>query len=169
MKIRYYIGRPGVGKSTLMREIMSKLGESELVKEGLVVYHKFEKEKTLVLGIYDDHVFSGTDRWSKGVGPKFREWLASMAQTHPDWTILGEGERLSNNPNLDAMFEFGDMELFLVTVDNEELARRHAARGEAQSESWQKGMATRIVNLCKKYKHFVVFNMGRASSTTTLV
>ena len=166
MKIKYYIGRPGVGKSTLMRGIIETLGEFELVKEGLVVYHRFEKAKTIVLGIYDDHVFSGTDRWSKGVGPKFREWLASMAQTHPDWTILGEGERLSNNPNLDAMFESGDMELFLVTVDNEELTRRHAARGEAQSESWQKGMATRIVNLCKKYKHFVVFNMGRASSGT---
>jgi len=166
MKIKYYIGRPGVGKSTLMRGLMSKLGESELVKEGLVVYHKFEKNKTIVLGIYDDHVFSGTDRWSKGVGPKFREWLVSMSQTHPDWTVLGEGERLSNNPSLGAMFEHGDMELFLVTVDPEELARRHAARGEAQSESWQKGMATRISNLCKKYKHSVVFNMGKADLAT---
>jgi hypothetical protein len=158
MKIQYYIGRPGVGKSTLMRERMKSLGESTLVKEGLVVYHKFETSKTIVLGIYDEQVFSGTDRWSKGVGPKFREWLASMSQSHPDWTILGEGERLSNNPNLDAMFEYGDMELIVVTVSEKELAKRHAGRGEAQSESWQKGMATRILNLRNKYKHAVLVN-----------
>lgn len=158
MKIKYYIGRPGVGKSTLVRKTMELLGPGELVKEGLVVYHKFPETKTIVLGIYDEAVFSGTDRWSKGVGPKFRAWLEDAQQRFPDWTIIGEGERLSNNPNLDAMFATEDMELLLVTVSEETLKKRHDGRGEAQSESWQKGMATRIRNLANKYKHTVVVN-----------
>ena len=158
MKIKYYIGRPGVGKSTLVRKAMALLGDGELVKEGLVVYHKFPATKTIVLGIYDEAVFSGTDRWSKGVGPKFREWLAAATERFSDWTIIGEGERLSNNPNLDAMFATEDMELLLVTVSEDTLKQRHEGRGEAQSESWQKGMATRIRNLANKYKHTVVVN-----------
>jgi hypothetical protein len=43
-------------------------------------------------------------------------------------------------------------------VSEKELAKRHAGRGEAQSESWQKGMATRILNLRNKYKHAVLVN-----------
>lgn len=158
MKIKYYIGRPGVGKSTYVRNIMKDLGEGELVKEGLVVYHKFPNAKTIVLGIYDDSVFSGTDRTSKGVGPKFREWLIKVQTEYSDWTIIGEGERLSNNPNLDAMFAAGDMELIWVTVSEETLKQRHDGRGEEQSESWQRGMKTRIQNLCNKYPHTVLIN-----------
>lgn len=158
MKIKYYIGCPGVGKSTYVRNIIKSLGEGELVKEGLVVYHKFPSTKTIVLGIYDDSVFSGTDRTSKGVGPKFREWLIKAQTEYPNWTIIGEGERLSNSPNLDAMFAAGDMELFCLVVSKEELERRHSGRGEEQSESWRKGMQTRIKNLCNKYPHTVIVN-----------
>jgi GTPase SAR1 family protein len=64
VKIVYYIGCPGVGKTTLMRSILaeySKVEEPEFVKEGLVTYHRFAKQKVIVLGRYDDGVFAGTD------------------------------------------------------------------------------------------------------------
>ena len=156
MKIKYYIGQPGVGKTTLVRQIIETLGTGEVVKEGLVIYHKFPETKTIVLGLYDDSVFSGTDRTSKGVGPKFRAWLEKAQTEYYDWTIIGEGERLSNNPNLDAMFAAGDMELILVTVSDDELERRRAARNNTQNQTWMKGMNTRISNLCTKYKHTVL-------------
>jgi hypothetical protein len=159
MKIVYYIGCPGVGKTTRMREIIAefrKVEQDEFVKEGLVTYHKFAKQKVIVLGRYDDGTFAGTDTWSKGVGPKFREWLTAALEMYSDWVIYGEGERLSNQPNMDAMFnEKIGMKLVCLEVSEKELERRRAARNNTQNESWMKGMRTRIANLCNKYPYEV--------------
>jgi hypothetical protein len=158
MRIVYYIGCPGVGKTTRMREILaeySKVEQPEFVKEGLVTYHKFAKQKVLILGRYDDGTFAGTDTWSKGVGPKFRQWLIDNRETYQDWGVFGEGERLSNQPSMDAMFEEESMKLVCLTVSEDELERRRAARNNTQNESWMKGMRTRIENLCKRYSHEV--------------
>lgn len=158
MRICYFIGCPGVGKTTRMREILAeyrKVEADEFVKEGLVTYHKFARQKVLILGRYDEGTFAGTDTWSKGVGPKFREWLMENRETYADWTVLGEGERLSNAPNMDAMFQEESMKLVCLKVSEEELERRRAARNNTQSTSWMKGMATRIANLCNKYPHEV--------------
>lgn len=139
-------------------EDLRKKEQDEEVKEGLVIYHRFPQQKVIVLGRYDGSTFDGTDRMSKGVGPKFREWLSANKEDLEGWTILGEGERFSNQPNLDAMFENADMELVCVSVGEEELNKRHAKRGEEQNESWRKGMSTRISNLCKKYDHTLLIN-----------
>jgi len=159
MQICYYIGEPGTGKTTRMREILAefrKVEADEWVKEGLVTYHKFAKQKIIILGKYDDGVFAGTDTWSKGVGPKFREWLTANAEKFADYGVLGEGERLSNNPNLDAMFDTGKMKLVLLKVSEEELERRRQSRNNTQNKKWLLGMKTRIRNLCNKYPHEVM-------------
>ena len=159
MRICYYIGEPGTGKTTRMRELLAEFRKAEAdewVKEGLVTYHKFAKQKIIILGKYDDGVFAGTDTWSKSVGPKFREWLSANAEKYREFDILGEGERLSNNPNLDAMFDTGGMKLVLLKVSESELERRRAARNNTQDEKWLKGMSTRIANLCEKYPHEVM-------------
>ncbi len=161
MRIIYYIGQPGTGKTTRMREILaeySKVEADEFVKEGLVTYHKFNKQKVIVLGRYDDGTFAGTDTWSKGVGPKFRQWLIDNRETYQDWSVFGEGERLSNQPNMNAMFEEESMKLVCLTVSEDELERRRQARNNTQNESWMKGMKTRIANLCKQYPHTVEVN-----------
>jgi hypothetical protein len=158
MKITYYIGEPGTGKTTLMRGILAeyrKVEADEWVKEGLVTYHLFAKQKIIILGKYDDGVFAGTDTWSKGVGPKWRQWLVDNAEKFADYVVLGEGERLSNAPNMDAMFAEEGMKLVCLEVSDKELERRRAARNNTQNESWMKGMRTRIANLCEKYPHEV--------------
>ena len=155
LEIVYIIGLPGTGKSTLMRAILDKMSDdpkAELRKEEGVTFHVFPDYETIVLGIYDEQVFSGTDRLSKSIGPKFREWLPKAKDKYPGWTLLGEGERFSNNPNLDAMFEIGSpMELLHTFVDEETLEERRRARNNTQDPKWMKGMKTRITNLCKKY------------------
>jgi deoxyadenosine/deoxycytidine kinase len=158
MRIVYYIGEPGTGKTTLMRGILDeyrKVEQDELVEDGHVKYHRFANQKVIVLGIYDDSTFAGTDRWSKVVGPKFREWLIANRENYSDWTVLGEGERLSNAPNMDAMFDEESMKLVCLKVSEEELERRRAARNNTQDPKWMKGMRTRIVNLCRAYPHTV--------------
>ena len=65
MRVSFFIGVPGCGKTTLMREKLSKFRKvetDELVADGMVKYHKFAKQKVLVLGIYDDSTFSGCDK-----------------------------------------------------------------------------------------------------------
>ena len=72
MKVIGIIGEPAAGKSTVMRNLIADLGSGAVEKEGLVAYTKFPESKTIVAGIYDEQVFSGTDRLSKGCGPKYR-------------------------------------------------------------------------------------------------
>lgn len=161
MKLTHYIGAPGSGKTTMMRqklEALRSVEADEFVKEGFVTYHRFPQQKTIILGCYDERTFSGTDTWSKAAPPKFRQWLLDNAAKYEDYSILSEGERLSNSPTLDAMFATGNMELFLLDTPPEELERRRQSRNNSQNETWLKGMETRIRNLCNKYTHTVIVN-----------
>ena len=158
MFVTFYIGQPGTGKTTLMREKLAKLRkveQDELVADGMVKYHKFEKQKTLVLGIYDESVFAGTDRLAKSVGPKFREWLVTNVESYTGWELVMEGERFMNDKTLPLLFEQESMILVCLKVTEEELVRRREARNNTQNETWLKGMTTRVQNVCNTYSHVV--------------
>ena len=160
MKVTFFIGVPGCGKTTLMREKLAKLRkveQDELVADGMVKYHKFEKQKTLVLGIYDESTFAGTDRLAKSCGPKFREWLVANAETYEGWDLVMEGERFMNDKSLPLLFEQESMKLVCLKVTEEELVRRREARNNTQNETWLKGMTTRVQNVCNTYSHIVVY------------
>ena len=148
------IGEPAAGKSTVMREFLSKLkGPSEVVKEGLVAYTVYPEEKVMVAGMYDDQVFSGTDRLSKGCGPKYREWLLAKVQdpNFKDWTFLWEGERFSNSKFFDFFLTLPTPYVtYYLEADAETLNSRNVARS-GQNDSWRKGMATRMRNLRNNY------------------
>ena len=160
MKVTFFIGVPGCGKTTLMREKLAKLRkveQDELVADGMVKYHKFEKQKTLVLGIYDESTFAGTDRLAKSCGPKFREWLVANAETYEGWDLVMEGERFMNDKSLPLLFEQESMKLVCLKVTEGELVRRREARNNTQNETWLKGMTTRVQNVCNTYSHEVVY------------
>jgi len=160
MHVTFYIGVPGTGKTTLVRGILEefrKVEEDEMVADGMVKYHKFAKQKTLVLGIYDDSTFAGTDRLAKSVGPKFREWLVSNCEKYEGWELILEGERLMNDKTMPSLFEQESMTLVCLKVSEEELVRRREARNNTQNEKWLKGMNTRVENVCKKYPHEEVY------------
>ena len=159
MRVTFYIGQPGTGKTTLVRNILSKLikvEQDEFCVEGMVKYHKFAKQKTLVLGIYDESTFAGTDRLCRSIGPKFREWLVANAETYEGWQMIMEGERFMNDKSLPLLFQQESMKLVCLEVDEDELERRRKARNNTQDPKWMKGMATRVQNVCNTYAHEVV-------------
>jgi hypothetical protein len=159
MRYTHYMAVPGTGKTTLMWSKIRKLREvekEEIVKEGYVRYHRFDQQKTIVFGVYEEGaVFAGLDRLAKTAPPKFRDWISANKDKYKDWQLLSEGERFSNVPTLDHLFEHCDMNLVLLQVSPEELQKRRAARNNTQNEKWLQGMQTRINNLAKKYKHTV--------------
>ena len=160
MFVTFFIGVPGTGKTTLMREKLAKLRkieQDELVAEGMVKYHRFNEQKVLILGIYDESTFAGTDRLAKSVGPKFREWLVANAESYTGWELVMEGERFMNDKTLPLLFEQESMKLVCLKVSEEELVRRREARNNTQSETWLKGMVTRVANVCDNYCHEEVY------------
>ena len=105
MHVVEIIGRPATGKSTAMRKHSLLLGVGHVVKKGRLTYHVFPSSCSIVMGLYDEKEFSGTDRLSKSVGPEFRAWLTEMADdpANIDWVVYWEGERFSNSKCLDCM------------------------------------------------------------------
>ncbi len=146
-------GEPAAGKSTVMKNFIATLGSYSVQKQGLVAYTLFPDDKIIIAGIYDEQVFSGTDRLSKGVGPQFREWIAQKNENPEwdDWSFFAEGERFSNSKFFDFFRdECSDVTIYYLTADEETLNERNANRSN-QNPSWRKGMATRMRNLREGY------------------
>ena len=158
MKIVGLIGEPASGKSTVFRNFIAGLGKGTVHKEGLVVYTLHPEDKIIVAGIYDEAVFSGTDRLSKGCGPKYREWLTAKVadDAYSNWVFYWEGERFSNSKFFD-FFRDGceDVTIYYLQADEETLNERNANRSN-QNPSWRKGMATRMRNLRENYPVTIV-------------
>ena len=166
MKIIGLIGEPAAGKSTVMRGLIASLGEGVVRKEGLVVYTEFAEDKVFVAGIYDEAVFSGTDRTSKSCGPKYREWLSAKVADpeYSDWKFYWEGERFSNSKFFDFFLTLPVTPVtYYLAADETVLNERNAGRSN-QNPTWRKGMATRMRNLREGYPVEVVeqgFEMPR--------
>ena len=155
----FYVGEPGCGKTTLVRGILNefrKVEEDEFVVEGPVKYHRFNNQKTLILGVYDDSTFAGCDKLSKSAGPRFREWLVENEERYKDWGVILEGERFMNSKTLEALFKQESMKLVRVVVSEQELERRRAARNNVQDPKWMKGMRTQVENVCNGNPHEVI-------------
>jgi hypothetical protein len=156
MKIIGLCGEPGSGKTSVFRELIATLGEGRVQKESLVCYTVFPQDKVYIAGIYDEAVFSGTDRTSKGCGPQYREWLARKCAdvSFKDWVFYFEGERFSNSKFFDFFFEPGsvcnDVTIYHLNADKGLLDVRNAERSN-QNPRWRKGMATRMRKLRENY------------------
>ena len=130
MKLIYLIGMPGTGKSTVMKEFMSRHDgwERERATELLDTH---VSGNIRVLGKYEEgETFSGTDRLSMAVAPKAIEWISKT----PDEVIIGEGDRLNNKAFFEKAKELGELHIIKLTVSDEERKRRYEERGSNQSE-----------------------------------
>jgi hypothetical protein len=152
MKVIGYIGVPACGKSTKMREIISTLGEGTIEKQGMVSYHLFPEAKSIVMGVYDEKTFSGTDRLSMAIAVKFRDWAEKLLdEKYEDWTLYWEGQRFSTSPMFEFFYKNFDTTIYLLDTPQEVLDERQNDRGNVQSASFLKGSRTRVENLAAKF------------------
>jgi len=145
-------GLPATGKTTLMKQIRTKLGKTFTRKEhGLLRYEDYLHH--VVLGIYDDTTFAGTDKLSMAVMKDTTSFLQTNAKK-----VLVEGDRLFNKKFIDAATSLGyNVNIAICTVtDFNELLKRYQQRGKMQSESFIKGRNTKIINIISEYPHQII-------------
>ena len=153
MRLICITGEPSTGKTTLMKAFMKTLLKGVYSKMGLVYYHSYEQEGLIVLGDYSkQNKFAGTDRLSMAVQPQAIEFLRSLAGMKKNWTIVFEGDRLSNVSFLTACKEFADVTVWALAVSDNTKAARHKERADTQNETWLKGRAKKVSNVSKEFK-----------------
>lgn len=145
-------GLPATGKTTLMKQIRTKLGKNYTLKEhGLLRYEDYLHHA--VLGIYDDTTFEGTDKLSMAVMKDTTSFLQSNAKK-----VLVEGDRLFNKKFIDSAISLGyDVNIIICGVtDFNELLKRYQRRGKMQSQSFIKGRHTKISKIIMEYPHKLI-------------
>lgn len=146
-KLIAIIGVPGTGKSTVMKEFM-KSYEWETDKPiDLVESHITQTENGTVriIGKYEEgETFSGTDRLSMAVQPKFLEFLDQSE----DAVVMFEGDRLTSNQVFKTAQGLGyDLQIIHLEVSNSERQRRYEERGSEQDEKFIRGRMTKVANV----------------------
>lgn len=144
MKVIAIGGEPGAGKSTLMKEIISKYNWLKVYDEvKLVPYLQYYCN--YILGKYEEgEVFSGTDRMSMAVQPEAIKFLATVSN---DSVILFEGDRLFTSSFLEHCVENYDTEIIYLETDKSIREERYKERGSNQNETWLQGRETKIANI----------------------
>lgn len=144
MKVIAIGGEPGAGKSTLMKEILTKFVWSK-VYDGVKLVPYLQYGKYYILGKYDEgETFSGTDRMSMAVQPEAIKFLANLDK---DAVVLFEGDRLFTSTFLEHCVENYDTEIIYLETDKEVRQERYKERGSNQNETWLQGRETKIANI----------------------
>ncbi len=160
-------GEPATGKTTLMKYVMTAFGEGKPFKFGKLRAIQFDDAKVFVFGIYDDGVFSGTDRLSMAVITDAKNFVEAVSKDPKwfGWTILHEGDRLFNKAFLDFSAKaLHECHFFVLETSDAEKARRHIVRNDTQTETWLKGRVTKIKNICEGIPGVVKMDNGNELS-----
>ena len=144
MKLIYLIGLPGCGKSTVMKEFMSRYNDW-VTNRPIDLLDSHTSGELRVLGKYEEgETFSGTDRLSMAVAPKAIEYYSEDR----DEVVIGEGDRLNNGGFFDC---FDDKVIVHLTVSDEERQRRYEQRGSNQSDKFIQTVKTKVSRIAEKY------------------
>ena len=165
METFYIIGRPGVGKSTLVKEILAAGGfggsdQHELQAGKGFAYYDLQlgPRRLRILGDYGEArgAFGGTDAFSmSAIGPVIDQLKAWAAELEPV-VVLAEGDRLANDRFFNAARELGTLHIVHLWAPEDQLAaqlaRRSEATGKQQNPEWAAGRSTKVRNLVKNWR-----------------
>ena len=131
-------GRPGTGKTWVMKQIIEKYECKEEGKVGLINY--LTNGKVLVTGKYEGHTFDGGDRLSMAAISSVGDLVDSTG--HMD--RLFDGDRFTNST-------FLKYEPIIINITGTGEAGRKL-RGSNQTEARLKSMATRYDSYSYHYR-----------------
>lgn len=143
-------GEPATGKTTLLKRIRKNFPPLVDFKEGLVRGGYCPINKVYFVGVFDDTMFEGTDKLSLSVQPSFIEFVKNTNNAK----IVFEGDRLFNA----SVFEQLKSVIFILDIDKDIHAQRHAQRGHEQNETFLKGRKTKIENIKSTFSHKILNN-----------
>lgn len=140
------IGPPGTGKSTLMKEWMSRW-EWQYQRTGLLDH--YTSGDLIVLGRYDEgETFGGTDRLAMNVMPSTIEFL----QETEEKVVIFEGDRLTSSKFFNAALEAGyELNIIHLIVRDDIREQRYADRGSDQDEKFINGRITKVKNIVEEF------------------
>lgn len=144
-------GLPVSGKTTLMNQIRSMLGNHNKKQHNLLRYEDYLKH--VVLGIYDGSTFDGTDKLSMAVNKDALEFLQENRKR-----VLVEGDRLFNKKFIEGAIALGyDVNISILSLTNiTEMIKRYQDRGQMQSEAFLKGRHTKLMNIILQFPHRMI-------------
>lgn len=132
-------GVPATGKTTLMRKIIKYYMPLKTFKYKLVrgLYNK--NKNIYIIGIYNDELFSGTDKLSMAVQPNFIEFLSKIKNSK----VIFEGDRLFNQ----SLFDEIECKKIILQAEKNIINQRHIKRNDSQTEKFLKAKKTKIKNI----------------------
>lgn len=157
----FVIGEPAVGKSTIVKKVLSTFKEiPQAFKFKKVTGRIYHGAKVVLLGDYGilgTALFGGTDKFSMAVQSDAIEFLSLFPEKFEGFSLLLEGDRL-NNPAFIEKFLLSPSRVVLVEASPEEKKTRHEKRGDKQSKVWLQGRETKVQNIRKAFPVEVVRN-----------
>ncbi len=143
-------GVPASGKTTLIRALRKKLGKKSSFKFGKLRGECYP-DNVFLFGIYDEKLFSGTDRLSMAVQPDTVDFLKYICDKKEKYSVIFEGDRLFNGSFIEKMKEYGECKIYMLTAHKEITAQRHIDRQDEQTERFIKSRYTKLNNIYMKY------------------
>lgn len=155
-------GVPATGKTTLMKKILTKFTYQNF-KFGLLRGHFIKDRNLVIMGIYNNDIFCGTDKLSMAVNQDFIKYIKLNKRN-----ILFEGDRLFTLNNIKLIKELYKTRTIILENDQKTLDSRHLDRNDTQSTQFLKGRITKISNICNYFDDIEIYTLNNIDESNNL-